>query len=89
MNAVLLDWPYLGVVAGLVALAVMMAVRRPPEAPSRWRDPAWLVSLMGPVYMLHQFEEHGVDLLGRRYHFIIDLCTSLGHADLRATQISG
>jgi hypothetical protein len=37
---------------------------------------------MLPIYMLHQFEEHGVDLLGRRYHFLIEMCGMLGHPSL-------
>jgi hypothetical protein len=32
--------------------------------------------------MIHQFEEHGFDLLGRRYHFLAAMCTMLGHPDL-------
>jgi hypothetical protein len=47
-----------------------------------WRDPSWLVCLMLPIYMLHQFEEHGIDAFGARYHFINDLCTTLGHPSL-------
>ena len=38
--------------------------------------------LTWPVYMVHQFEEHGFDLLGRRYHFLVEMCTMLGHPDL-------
>lgn len=82
MNAVLFGWPFFALGAGLVALAAMLVAPRPAQAPPRWRDPAWLVCLTWPVYMVHQFEEHGVDLLGRRYHFLVEMCTMLGHADL-------
>jgi hypothetical protein len=34
------------------------------------------------MYLLHQFEEHGVDLLGRRFAFLADLCATLGHVEL-------
>jgi hypothetical protein len=35
---------------------------------------------MLPAYMLHQFEEHGVDLLGRHYFFLSVLCRQLGYS---------
>jgi hypothetical protein len=82
VNALLFDWPFFGLVVGVLGLVALVAWPRPPGAPSRWRDPAWLVCLMLPVYMVHQFEEHGINLFGHRYHFIIDLCRSLGHSDL-------
>jgi hypothetical protein len=44
----------------------------------RRREAAWLVCWVLPVYMLHQFEEHGVDLLGRRYAFLAALCRTTG-----------
>lgn len=30
-----------------------------------------------PIYMIHQFEEHGVDMLGRRYSFQKALCQAV------------
>jgi len=82
MDAVLLDWPFFALAVGVAMLAVLLIARRPAGGPSRWRDPAWLVCLVLPVYMIHQFEEHGVDLLGRRYQFIVEMCRVLGHPDL-------
>jgi hypothetical protein len=82
MNALLFDWPFVGLVAGSVGLLALVLWPRPASAPSRWRDPAWLVCLMLPVYMLHQFEEHGFNLLGQRYHFINELCATFGTPDL-------
>jgi hypothetical protein len=35
---------------------------------------------MLPAYMLHQFEEYGVDLLGQRWAFPAELCRALGYA---------
>ncbi|MHB8420152.1 MAG: HXXEE domain-containing protein [Myxococcales bacterium] len=81
MSTVLFDWPWLGLAAGILGLVALMAWPRHGSGP-RWRDPAWLVCLVLPVYMLHQFEEHGIDLLGRPYHFLTDLCTVLGHPQL-------
>jgi hypothetical protein len=68
-----------GVTAGLALLAWLVLA---PWPGVRWRDPAWLVCLMLPVYMLHQFEEYGINLLGQRYHFPEDLCAVLGHPQL-------
>ena len=79
MHIVLYDWPYFGLVAGIVALASLLLVPWPTPCGSRWRDPSWLVCLILPVYMLHQFEEHGINLLGQRYQFIVDLCRTLGY----------
>lgn len=77
MDAIRFDWPYLGLAIGLAGLAFLALRSRPPAQPHRWRDPEWLVCLMLPVYMVHQFEEHAVDLLGRHYHFIVDMCSAL------------
>ncbi len=80
MRSLLRDWPYPGLVLALV-LVVALALERRPAGGSRWHDPAWLLALLWPMYLLHQFEEHGVDLLGRRYPFLADLCATLGHTD--------
>jgi hypothetical protein len=81
MKTVLYGWPYLGLVAGVVGLAFLLAwPKRAGE--SRWRDPSWLVCLMLPVYTLHQFEEHGINLRGEHYHFLTELCALLGRLDL-------
>jgi hypothetical protein len=32
--------------------------------------------------MLHQFEEHGYNLFGQRFHFLHELCALLGHSRL-------
>ena len=84
MHAVLYDWPFAGLLLGLLALALLFA--RPSPAgvaySARFRDPAWLLWLVVPVYLLHQFEEHGVDALGRRYQFLTEICATLGHRTL-------
>jgi hypothetical protein len=80
MNTILTGWPYVGLAASL-ALTVWLAIeRRPPGAGPRWKDPASVLPLLWPMYLVHQFEEHGIDLLGRRYAFLADLCGTLGHA---------
>jgi hypothetical protein len=47
-----------------------------------YRDPASVLALLWPMYLVHQFEEHGVDVLGRPYAFLAELCSGLGHHDL-------
>lgn len=80
MNTLLLGWPYLGLVAALLFVLWLATERRPAGAPaSRWDDPASVLPLLWPMYLLHQFEEHGVDLLGRRYAFLGELCHTLGY----------
>jgi hypothetical protein len=72
---VLYDWPFAALALGLAISCVLLA--RP-----RWRDPEWLVCLVLPLYMLHQFEEHGYNLLGQRYHFLDELCLLIGRPRL-------
>lgn len=81
MHAVLYDWPFVGLALGVLALVAMFVRPSPAGEPYRARfyDPAWLLWLVGPVYLLHQFEEHGVDALGRRYQFLAEICATLGH----------
>jgi hypothetical protein len=44
---------------------------------SRWRDPVWLSWLAPAVYMIHQFEEYGIDARGIRFAFPDLLCVSV------------
>ena len=78
MDALLNGWPYLTLL--LAPLVAVAAGRR--ATGDRLRDPMVLLGLLLPLYMLHQFEEHGVDLLGRRYAFQADFCTTLGFPDV-------
>lgn len=83
-DAILHGWPYAGL--GLAALILAVLFLRPsPQGlayAARLRDPRWLLWAAVPMYMIHQFEEHGVDLLGRHYPFLEALCTTLGRGDL-------
>lgn len=78
-----LDWPWLGVALGAVVLAVLFFTHgfRTAGIASRWRDPVWLAMLGLPLYIVHQFEEHGVDLAGVHYAFRDSLCGTMGYAD--------
>lgn len=73
-------WPWLGLVVG-VGLLMLLAgtdVFRSPERRPRLEDATWLAWVGVAIYMLHQFEEHGIDLLGRRYAFHGAVCGMLG-----------
>jgi hypothetical protein len=79
MDTILMGWPYVGLGLTLLLLVGLTLSRRPGALP-RWQDPAWVLPLLWPMYLLHQFEEHGIDLLGRHYAFLGALCGVLGHA---------
>jgi hypothetical protein len=82
LSAAFLDWPFVALALGVLGLLVLVFWPRKPGSPSRWRDPEWLVSLMLPLYMLHQFEESGINVLGQRYHFLSELCANVGYPDV-------
>jgi hypothetical protein len=75
MDVILLGWPWLTLP---VAAALLVALWR-SSGPARWADPGFVLGLLWPMYLVHQFEEHGVDVLGRRFAFLGDLCHTLGH----------
>jgi hypothetical protein len=52
---------------------MLLWLRGPRDAPA-------LLQLVWPMYLLHQFEEHGIDFRGRHFAFLGDLCAQLGHA---------
>jgi hypothetical protein len=84
MHALLFDWPWVGLCIALPLLAGLFLWPTPDHATmaARFTRPSRLVWFPLPIYMLHQVEEHGIDLLGRHYHFQADLCSRLGHASV-------
>ncbi len=82
MNTLLFGWPWLGLVVAAAMLVRLATERKPVGSPPRWRDPATILPLLWPMYLVHQFEEHGVDLFGRRYPFLAELCATLGYREL-------
>lgn len=48
----------------------------------RWRDPGWLAWLMVLAYLLHNFEQYGVDAKGRAFHFPVIACAQYGFDSL-------
>jgi hypothetical protein len=73
-------WPWIGSIAAGLLLILLFGTRMLQSEParSRWRDPVWLSWLAAPIYMLHNVEEYGIDLLGQRHAFPDALCSTLG-----------
>src|SRR5262249_5591609 len=75
--AVLHGWPWAALGLAIVLIAVLVREARRTPGPA-WADPGWVLGWVWPMYLLHQFEEHGVDALGRHYAFLAFLCEALG-----------
>ena len=82
-------WPWIGSVAAAILLILLFGTDklRSNMRLRRWRDPVWLSWVPVPVYMLHNVEEYGIDLLGRRHYFPDTLCTTLGLAPYPACPV--
>ena len=75
-----LHWSWLGLAlsSALLLLLLTTNVLRGDVSSSRWRDPVWLAWLAPAAYMIHQFEEYGIDAHGTRFAFPDFLCVSVG-----------
>lgn len=73
-------WSSVGLGAAIVLLLVLFCTNtfRGTTTTGRWRDPVWLSWLMLTAYMLHNFEEYGIDAKGRAFHFPVTACTTFG-----------
>ncbi len=71
-------WPWIGLAISAAMLALLFGADlfRSDTAKSRWHDPVWLAWLAPAAYMLHQTEEYGVTLFGRRFAFPDTLCAA-------------
>jgi hypothetical protein len=78
MDGLLHGWPLLTPLLAALLLAWSFLEPRVPGSGPRRHDPAFLLPLLWPMYLLHQFEEHGVDLRGERYAFLGAMCRTLG-----------
>jgi hypothetical protein len=81
-------WPYMGLGAALL-LALLLATDalRSDRTVSRWHDLVWLAWLGTLAYLIHQFEEHGIDALGATYAFRGEMCRNFGFPDVQACPI--
>lgn len=84
MDAVLYGWPWVALALAPILALVLVREFRAQSWGERLRDPAFVLPLLWPMYLVHQFEEHGIDVFGRRYPFLQSLCDTLGHHDLHA-----
>ena len=85
MFAFYLVWPYIGLGAALLlALLLTTDALRSDLTVSRWYDLVWLAWLGTLAYLIHQFEEHGIDALGATYAFRAEMCRNFGFPDVQA-----
>lgn len=81
-------WPYIGLgLAALLLLALAFADLRGDRRLPRVRDPVWLAFAATAAYLVHQFEEHGIDAEGAHYAFLGTLCSTFGYADAASCPI--
>lgn len=76
----------LGLAAAVLAGLAFADLRGDRGAP-RLRDMAWLAWAATAAYLLHQFEEHGVDARGAPYAFRGVLCAAFGLDEATACPI--
>lgn len=75
-------WPYTGLGAALLlALLLTTDILRSDRSVSRWQDLVWLTWAGTLAYLLHQFEEHGIDAKGAHYAFRGFMCATLDFPD--------
>ncbi|MBS7545373.1 HXXEE domain-containing protein [Ancylobacter oerskovii] len=81
-------WPYIGLgLAAALLFALAFADLRGDRSRPRLRDPVWLAWAAMAAYLIHQFEEHGIDAEGAHYAFRGMLCGTFGHADAASCPI--
>ena len=74
-----MNWPWIGLAAAIIILAILLAtnILRQNMQVSRWRDAVWLSWMAIPIYVIHEFEEYGIDILGEKHAFPNGLCRDL------------
>lgn len=81
-------WPYMGLGAALLlALLLSTNILRNDRSVSRWQDLVWLAWAGTLAYLLHQFEEHGIDAEGAHYAFRGFMCATLGFPDAKTCPV--
>lgn len=78
-------WPWIGLGFAAALLGVLLGTNGfRSRSGSRWRDPVWLAWLMVVAYLLHNFEEYGIDAEGRAFHFPVTACRAFGFPDVHS-----
>lgn len=73
-------WPWIGLgLAAPLLTGLALGDLRGDRTVPRMRDLSWLVWAATAAYLLHQFEEHGVDARGAPYAFRGVLCAAVGY----------
>ena len=74
-----LNFPWVGSIAAVVVLILLFSTNwlRSDLKQSRWRDLSWLSWLAVAIYLIHNVEEYGVDLLGQFHAFPHFMCAML------------
>ena len=81
-------WPWIGLSLTLVLLfGLVRGDLRGDRSVPPTRDVVWLTWVATAAYMLHQFEEHGVDATGAHYAFRAALCGTFGFGQLHECRI--
>lgn len=75
-------WPYMGLGAALLLVLLLATdALRSDRSVSRWQDLVWLAWAGTWIYLVHQFEEHGIDAEGAHYAFRAFMCATVGFPD--------
>lgn len=75
-----LNFPWVGAAAAVLLLVLLLftdRLRSDLNQP-RWKDLRWLSWLAVVIYLIHNVEEYGVDLLGQVHAFPQSMCATLG-----------
>jgi hypothetical protein len=77
-------FPWIGGAAAIVLLILLFGTRVLQSRPdaSRWHDGVWLSWAALTAYLLHNVEEYGIDLFGRRLGFPDGFCALLNQPAL-------
>jgi len=63
------NWMFLSLFCGILTSCWLLSSHWPGTLSEKLHSPVWCAYLSAAVYSLHQFEEHGYDIFGRRYMF--------------------
>src|SRR5690348_15714244 len=75
-----LNFPWVGSAGAVILLLLLISTDslRSDLGRSRWRDHVWLSWLAVAIYLIHNIEEYGMDLLGGFHAFPNSMCFQLG-----------